>query len=633
MTATDRLLEHCREWAAQIHASPGAEIVAIFGSMVNNGGSQFDPRSSDLDLVVKMPLHLTFAPARTQWLNMLRPLKQAFELSLIPILGRADASKAIVSIVPVTEFELSRDIHKDGVRNFFRCNSFMDLLQSGATSSPLLNCQPERVDDARRQICQFAQTTRNMFLAVSASQLCPLVPWDHDSDPLPKDLMRRAAVASQIKGRKYDLQVGLDRVTNYLYEHRDTDPSYLNLHNWLSIRRGGRGSKTALAPESYMLFAEIILDMSRPDQRGKQNTKSGVAIFVRKAKGKQGYPKAIQGKSLGGGASRINGYKLFYFRLNNKWTLKGLARSAGLTRSSLGSLEKIERKNGAPNPEWFSLCSREVLDRLEEILECRGKLAAGKPDDFLTQYMMFYETYKGSSPSSRRDTDQLEIRFATKAVVFDFDGTLTQSSDYRTTWEKIWVALGYSTEDCFELHRRFQRKEFSHQEWCNRTRDAFRSRQLSQDHVIEIAGGISLVDGVAETLEVLHRQGIRLFILSGSIKMIIQKVLGELRQEFEEIKANEFAFDQSGILSEIHGTRYDFEGKAVFLRSVIADFGFSPTDVLFVGNSCNDVFASQSGARTLCVNARFTDPDNEQHWTYAIREMTDMREILKFVQL
>ena len=83
-------------------------------------------------------------------------------------------------------------------------------------------------------------------------------------------------------------------------------------------------------------------------------------------------------------------------------------------------------------------------------------------------------------------------------------------------------------------------------------------------------------------------------------------------------------------LKRIIGTRYDFEGKADYHRTLMSDQGFDPLEVLFVGNSCNDVFASQSGARTLCVNPRFTDPNNVEHWTYFIRQMRDLSEVLPY---
>jgi HAD superfamily phosphoserine phosphatase-like hydrolase len=330
---------------------------------------------------------------------------------------------------------------------------------------------------------------------------------------------------------------------------------------------------------------------------------------------------------------RVNGYKLFYFRTNHKLTFTGLAQATGVDRSLLRKLERVNQEKEVLEPSCFNSCERSVLDRLEEALACPGSLEAGKADDFLAQYMQFYRMYKGATVSNQRSSDKLPQDFVTKAVVFDFDGTLTQTLDNRTTWEKIWVSLGYSINDCADLHKRFQRKEFTHQQWCDLTRDAFRTKNLTMAQLERIAQETPLVDGVRETVGLLRQRGVRLFILSGSIKSIIRCVLGDLQTEFEEIKANEVVFDPSGIISDIQGTPYDFKGKAAFLERVLEDWQFEPSDVLFVGNSCNDVFAIQSGVRTLCVNPRFTDPDNEEHWTYAIREMANLQEIMTFVKL
>lgn len=330
---------------------------------------------------------------------------------------------------------------------------------------------------------------------------------------------------------------------------------------------------------------------------------------------------------------RLNAYKLFYYRMNRKLTFTGLYRATGIDRDLLRRLERVSTKENPGDVTTFPSCELDVLRRLEVQLNCEGKLEVGKADDWLTQYMLFYETYKGSSPTRTRDAAQLPLKFRTRVVVFDFDGTLTLPGDNRTTWEKLWVNLGYTTSDCFQLHRRFQRKEFSHQTWCDMTMEAFRARGMRSGHLESVAQELKLIDGVTATIKALRSRGIRLYILSGSIKTIIRSLLGELYSAFEEVRANEVLFDSDDVIRHILGTPYDFEGKAVFLRRIIEDLKLSPQDVLFVGNSCNDIFASQSGARTLCVNARHTDPDNETHWTYAIREMKSLLEVLEYVEL
>jgi HAD superfamily phosphoserine phosphatase-like hydrolase len=215
--------------------------------------------------------------------------------------------------------------------------------------------------------------------------------------------------------------------------------------------------------------------------------------------------------------------------------------------------------------------------------------------------------------------------------VFDFDGTLARESNNETTWEKIWLLLGYSIDDCIFLHRRYSKKEISHEEWCDITKDRFRDKNLSEEQMGSIAKSIKLIPGTNETLHELHKRGITLHILSGSIKLIIREVIDDLVWLFDDIKANDFIFDDLGKLEAIRGTLYDFHDKATYLRKLISENRVSPLEVLFIGNSNNDEWASQSGARTLCVNPTQTNPNDSDNWTYVIKKMDNLNQILEYI--
>jgi HAD superfamily phosphoserine phosphatase-like hydrolase len=306
--------------------------------------------------------------------------------------------------------------------------------------------------------------------------------------------------------------------------------------------------------------------------------------------------------------------------MTRKLSFSDLSRLSGVNRNTLREIEKVDQRSGMKAIERFKTVRRSILAKVETALEAWGQLEAGKDDDSLSMYMQFYQVYKGSETTTERDEDaQLRIPFVTKVVAFDFDGTLTKEADNRTSWEKIWVSLGYEVADCDDLHRRYVRKELTHQQWCDLTKDKFRARVFSEAKLAEIAKDSHLVEGIRETLLELKNRGILLYVLSGSIKQIIKLVLGDLYDLFDDVKANEIEFDQRGLIKHIIGTRYDFRGKAEFLTSIIEEQSLSPLDVLFIGNSSNDVYASLSGARTLCVNPHFTDADKEEHWTYAIK--------------
>jgi phosphoserine phosphatase len=194
------------------------------------------------------------------------------------------------------------------------------------------------------------------------------------------------------------------------------------------------------------------------------------------------------------------------------------------------------------------------------------------------------------------------------------------------------LKVGYTIDDCAQLHADYSSGKLTHPQWCDLTLEKLKARGFSRRHLDDIAGTIRLVDGTVETLNTLRERGIRLYIVSGSVKQVIATVLPHW-EWFEEVHANDILFDANGLISKIRGTRFDFEGKAAFIDRMVADNGFQPSDVLFVGNSLNDVFAIRSGARTLCVNARATDQYNRQHWTYFISRMDNLAQIMKYVSV
>jgi phosphoserine phosphatase len=230
-----------------------------------------------------------------------------------------------------------------------------------------------------------------------------------------------------------------------------------------------------------------------------------------------------------------------------------------------------------------------------------------------------------------RQKDSRAGLFRVKAVVFDFDGTLTLPVNDETTWEKIWKFLGYNANECAYFYRLFFEGKLSHEKWCKLTCRKFKARGLTQNQLLQIGRTTTLVRDLSEVLCRLKQRRIKLYLLSGSIKQAIRESLGELTELFEDISANDIFFGRDGVISEIRGTKYDFWGKADFLRDVINENHLLPLEVLFVGNSYNDEWASQSGVRTLCVNPRFTNPDICDHWMYCIRRMDSLTEILPYV--
>jgi phosphoserine phosphatase len=133
-------------------------------------------------------------------------------------------------------------------------------------------------------------------------------------------------------------------------------------------------------------------------------------------------------------------------------------------------------------------------------------------------------------------------KWVAKAVVFDFDGTLTNPGSTRSTWEAIWEHLGYDANECGLLANQFYRGEITHPEWCRITLEKFKARQLTYDAVISIASGLALIQDFDECMEELQRFSVTTYLVSGSIWDVIAAVLGDRTRYFRRIEANTFRY-------------------------------------------------------------------------------------------
>lgn len=334
----------------------------------------------------------------------------------------------------------------------------------------------------------------------------------------------------------------------------------------------------------------------------------------------------------------VNGFKLFYYREQMQFTQKALAEKADVPARLISRLERVDLSPKMTlGTHLFQSTNREALEKIECALCCEGKLATGQRDDFLSMFMHYYGIYKMSGkkrPNIRVGTQM--CLFPIKTLVLDFDGTLTiRAHDDLTTWERLWVSVGYTVNDCSDLARRYVREgkvsPEDHKAWCAETCQKLRARGFTKEHLRREARTIKLVPDVHEVLSSLHAAGVGLFMTSGSVREIIREVMGHTYELFDEVHANSLVFDASERLIDIRGTRYDFEGKAEFIKGVIEKQNVSPLEVLFIGNSLNDIWASNAGAQTLCVNPHFTNPNDVKDWTYCIREMDTFERILPYL--
>lgn len=310
----------------------------------------------------------------------------------------------------------------------------------------------------------------------------------------------------------------------------------------------------------------------------------------------------------------LDPFVMFFYRNKRMVSFVKLSEKTGIPEDDLRKYETFDDEK-----ERIKMIKKENAEAIRNALDC--DLVQEDKDRFMSR---FYYAYKGKKRFYPVDS--------AKVVVFDFDGTLTRVKDNRSSWELIWLYLGYTLNDCGSLYRQFMNKEFEHQEWCDRTARCFSHGKFKSSDMDKIAQDVSLVEDTIETLKYLKDKGIKLYICSGAMDDLIEIVLTEEGKAlFDKIVCNKFSYDKNGYLKTIQGTQYDFEGKAEFIRKVIKDNKIQPEECIFVGNSDNDVWAHESGAKTLVVNPHKINGMNRTEWKYYLEKMDSLKDIIPFI--
>lgn len=220
-----------------------------------------------------------------------------------------------------------------------------------------------------------------------------------------------------------------------------------------------------------------------------------------------------------------------------------------------------------------------------------------------------------------------------KAIIFDFDGTLTHQQE--NTWKKIWKDLGYDTtseDSAYKTQMRdYLNNTISYQDWCDQTCIYYKKSKFSLQHLKDIAKTVVFIDGFEDFIDTLKKENISLHIVSGNFVELITSALGEKAKYFDSINANTLVFDNEGIISQIIGTKYDYEGKAKFIEEYCSKYNILPSEICFVGNGDNDQWAHLSGCKTICINPDTDTSSNKTMWHICLDKIDNINDLLPYI--
>jgi len=262
------IIQLLKDWKVDLNKEIDSGRLFLFGSLINFDGKQFNSNKSDIDLIIEFPKDLTNAIAIRNWLLILKKKKEILEQKLTFLMKKDSNSEEIVSLLPVTQIELSYNLHKSNVRNFFEINEFYevetDLSEKGSVLFP-----PQKLEsELMIQAIESTQKVRNDFLKNSAIYDFKKLDWAEEDRAIPKELARHCAkIKASISGEIFNadalnLSLGVDFLKSLLSDKRDNSEIY-ELYCWVDSRTNGSSivaDSKLLAQENHLLFYEIVFE-------------------------------------------------------------------------------------------------------------------------------------------------------------------------------------------------------------------------------------------------------------------------------------------------------------------------------------------------------------------------------------
>ena len=214
----------------------------------------------------------------------------------------------------------------------------------------------------------------------------------------------------------------------------------------------------------------------------------------------------------------------------------------------------------------------------------------------------------------------------TKVVIFDFDGTLTISKS--STWARIWDKLNAKEVD-EKYYLMFKAGEIDYNTWLKICFEEFKARGYTEKDLNELVASMKLINDIDYVFDYFKKHNIKIYILSGGIKTIIERVLGKMAEYLTNIEASNFLFE-GGQLSAFIPPMMNPENKQEYVNHIIKSLKVDPKEVVFVGNGKNDETVYLTGANTLCLNPDGADFSNKKIWHNYVETQT-LKDILPFI--
>lgn len=213
-----------------------------------------------------------------------------------------------------------------------------------------------------------------------------------------------------------------------------------------------------------------------------------------------------------------------------------------------------------------------------------------------------------------------------KLVCFDLDGTLIDN--VRFSWQIFHDYFQTDAHRRDDAKRRFLNGSITYLEWAEHDMNMWKEKNATKGQFLKAIEHIKLIEGAMETLSELKKSGMKLAIISGSINILLEKVIPNYREIFDDVFLSSIYFNEDGSISRMKITEYDVEKKAEALKLIAKKENISLKECVFVGDYLNDIKVIREAGLGIAFNCQ---EEKLKEVADVVIEKKDLREVLRHI--
>jgi len=213
-----------------------------------------------------------------------------------------------------------------------------------------------------------------------------------------------------------------------------------------------------------------------------------------------------------------------------------------------------------------------------------------------------------------------------KLVCFDVDGTLVDNVVY--SWELFHNFFEIDKKRRIYMRDKYYSGKISYLQWALHDMGMWMEKGATKKDFFKAMKDLRLMNGAMETITELKKRGIKLAIISGSLDIILEKVIPNYKELFDDVFLSHLVFDNKGRLIDSKVTEYDMLKKAEALRKIAKREGISLKETVHIGDHHNDVEIAKIAGLSIAFDCK----DEELRKTAkVVIDQKDLRETLRYI--